>query len=123
VAVGNRSKLQIVQIHLKKLKWDKFGQGNDGVVGVTGIEICPVSALNQTRCAEGPLNAPLLTKPVFLLPFRDMLQSLGIPAYHVGYCFWIVVAITVAMAGMKDSCWEGSRVQHFFAICELQRLI
>jgi len=51
VAVDSRSNPQMVQIHLKMLKCDQFGQGADVVI--TGAEICPVSALAKFMVGRG----------------------------------------------------------------------
>ena len=88
VAVNDRSNPQMIQIYLKRSKCNQFGQGADVVVGVTGTEICPVTALTQFMVGRGSAQGPFfhdadggtLTKPVFIRRLRDVLQSLGIPA-------------------------------------------
>ena len=61
----------MAQIHLKTSKCDQFGQGADVVVGVTGTDICPVSALSQYLVGrQGPFfldeDGKPLTKPDFV---------------------------------------------------------
>ena len=82
------------------------------VVGVTGTDICPVSALSQYLVGRGSLQGPFfldedgkpLTKPDFVRRLRDILQSLGIPAnQYAGHSFRIGVATTAAMVGIEDT--------------------
>jgi hypothetical protein len=44
----------MVQVHLKKSKCDQFGAGADVVLGRSGGDLCPVSALLQYIEARGP---------------------------------------------------------------------
>ena len=45
MAVDNRSAPRMLQIHLKKSKGDQLGAGANIIVGMTGDELCPVSAV------------------------------------------------------------------------------
>ena len=53
VAVDNRSAPSMIQIYLKKSKCDQFGPRADVVVGITGDELCPVSAICQYLMLRG----------------------------------------------------------------------
>ena len=112
VAVDNRTNPRMIQIHLKTSKCDQFGQGADVIVGVTGVDICPVSALSQYMGSRGSTQGPfflnaageVLTKPAFVSQIRDILQSMGIPAHQfAGHSFRIGAATTAAIVGVEDS--------------------
>ena len=47
VAGDNHASPHIVQIQLKTSKCDQYGLGADVIVGLTGADICPVSAMSQ----------------------------------------------------------------------------
>ena len=128
MAVDDRSNPQMIQIHLKRSKCDQFGQGADVVVGMTGTEICPVTALIQFIAGRGSTQGPFfhdpdggtLTKPVFICHLRDVLQSLGIPAcQHAGHSFRIGAATTAATIGMENSTiqmlsrWHSAAFLHY----------
>jgi len=112
VAVDDRVNPRMAQIHLKTSKCDQFGQGADIVVGVTGSDICPVAALAQYLAGRGPQPGPFfldskgltLTKPDFVRQFREILQTLGMPAHeYAGHSFRIGAATTAAIVGLEDS--------------------
>ena len=79
----------MVQIHLKTSKCDQYGQGADVIVGLTGVDICPVSTMSQYLRIRGSAQGPffldatgrVITKQVFVRQIRDLLQTLGIPAH------------------------------------------
>ena len=58
VAVDDRTNPRMIQIHLKTSKCDQFGQGTDVNVGVTGMDICPVSTLSQYMSSRGSTQGP-----------------------------------------------------------------
>ena len=81
VAVANHASSRMVQIHLKTSKCDQYGQGADVIVGLTGVDICPVSAVSQYWRIRGSAQGPFfLDAQVFIWQIRELLQSLGIPA-------------------------------------------
>ena len=45
VAVDHNSAASYVKIHLKKSKCDQFGAGADILLGCTGCDLCPVTAI------------------------------------------------------------------------------
>ena len=112
VAVDNHTNPRMVQLHLKCSKSDQFGQGADVVLGATGTDICPVSALCQYLKMRGSSQGPffldtggkVITKSFFVHRIRDLLQTLGFPAHHyAGHSFRIGAATTAALVGMEDS--------------------
>ena len=111
------------QVHLKKSKCDQFGQGADVVMGKTGLDLCPVSAmtcyLERRGTAGGPFfidtSGKAIAKPVFIKRFRELLQAVGIPASeYAGHSFRIGAATTAALVGVEDSMiqtlgrWQSS---------------
>ena len=111
VAVDNHTNSHMVQLHLKCSKSDQFGQGADVVVGATGTDICPISALCQYLKMRGSSQGPFFLdtggKAIiksFALDHRDLLQSLGFPAHHYAvHSFRIGAATTAGLVGMEDS--------------------
>lgn len=112
VAVDNCTTPQMVQIHLKQAKCDQFGAGSDIVVGVTGTELCPVTAILHYIEARGDRPGPFfldssfapVVKPWFVNQIRSILSNIGIPAHqYAGHSFRIGAATTAAMAGVEDS--------------------
>ena len=112
MAVDNHASPRMVQIHLRTSKCDQYGQGADVIVGLTGVDICPVSAMSQYLGIQGSAQGPffldaagrVITKQVFVRQIRDLLQSLGIPAHqYAGHSFRIGAATTAVMTGIEDS--------------------
>ena len=66
------------------------------IVGATGTDVCPVSALCQySRAIFLRHRGKAITMSFFVHLIRDMLQSLGFPAHHyAGHSFRIGVATT-----------------------------
>ena len=85
-------------------------QGADIIVGVTCIDVCPVTALCPRFAHYGFHSRAVLldaegkiTKSVFVHRIRDLLQP-GFQAHrYVGHSFQIGAATTAALVGMVDS--------------------
>ena len=112
VALDNQAAPRMVQFHLKRSKCDQFGAGSDIVVGVTGAELCPVTAillyieLRGARPGAFFLDSSFrpVTKPWFIQKVRELLNSVGAPHLQfAGHSFRIGAATAAAMVGVKDS--------------------
>lgn len=112
VALDNCTAPRMVQIHLKRSKCDQFGAGSDVVVGITGMVLCPVTAMVRYIEARGTQPGPFfldasggtVTKPWFVGRIRDVLTTIGCPAHqYAGHSFRIGAATTAAMVGIEDS--------------------
>ena len=73
VASDNHAIPHMVKIQLKTSKCDQYGLGADVIVGLTGADICPVSAMSQYLRIRGSIKAQssdaagtVITKPVFM---------------------------------------------------------
>ena len=58
VAVDSHQNPSMVQIHLKRSKCDQFGAGSDIVVGRTGEDVCPVTAILEYIATRGCRSGP-----------------------------------------------------------------
>ena len=112
VAVDNQEKPTMVRFHLRRSKTDQFGRGADIVVGRTGRNLCPVTAVLHYISRSGEHSGPFfltsqklpLTKPEFVAEVRKVLETLGLPAEsYAGHSFRIGAATTAALVGMEDS--------------------
>ena len=112
VAVDNHSTPRMVQFHVKVSKCDQFGAGSDVVIGRTGNDLCPVTALLRYIEVRGNLPGPFfldtshhtIAKPYFIAQIREILTSIGLPQHHfAGHSFRIGAATTAAAAGVEDS--------------------
>ena len=112
VALDNQAAPKMVQFHLKRSKCDQFGAGSDIVVGITGAELCPVTAillyieLRGARPGAFFLDSSFrpVTKPWFIQRVRELLNSVGAPHLQfAGHSFRIGAATTAAMVGVEDS--------------------
>ena len=102
----------MVRFWLKQSKTDQLGQGADVVVGRTGLDLCPVTAILSYLASRGESPGPLfltaarapLTKPEFVAEFRRVLDAMGLPAQeYAGHSFRIEAATSAALAGVEDS--------------------
>ena len=127
VAVDNRSAPSMIQIHLKKSKCDQFGSV---VVGVTGDELCPVSAICQYLMLRGDRKGSFfldpdgkaVRKPWFVEQLRSILSSIGAPQHqYAGHSFRIGAATTAAMAGVEDSTIQALGRWHSAAFLQYIR--
>ena len=112
VAVYNHSTPRMVQFHVKVSKCDQFGAGSDVVIGRTGNDLCPVTALLRYIEVRGNLPGPFfldsshhtIAKPYFIAQIREILTSIGLPQHHfAGHSFRIGAATTAEAAGVEDS--------------------
>ena len=112
VAVDNEANPRTLRIHLKQSKTDQFGRGADVVVGTTGRELCPVSAVLGYIAIRGSQPGPFFLKPRagpitkahFVGELRTVISSLGFPQEQfAGHSFRIGAATSAALAGMEDS--------------------
>ena len=112
VAVDNQLAPRMVQIHLKKSKCDQFGAGSDIVLGLTGMQLCPVTAILhyiQSRGGQaGPFflkaNKETASKPWFVAQIRVVLTNIGLPQHqYAGHSFRSGAATTAAAVGIPDS--------------------
>ena len=111
VAIDYRSATSMLRIHLKKSKCDQFGNGADILLGCTGCDLCPVSAIMTfigSRCSTpGHFfvdNQKSITKSRFVVKVRDALRTAGYPEEQfAGYSFRIGASTSAAMAGVEDS--------------------
>ena len=106
VAVDSHDAPRIMQIHLKKSKCDQFGIGSDILVGATGSDLCPITAILSYIDVQG--NQPgaffpnsshrPVTKPWFVGEIRRILGSIGLPQHeYARHSFRIGAAIAAAM--------------------------
>ena len=89
VAVDNRIEPRMVQFFLKRSKCDQFGAGAKVVLGRTGEQLCPVSAIMRYIGLRGSRPGPFfsdasynpITKPWFIQRVRDILSAVGLPQH------------------------------------------
>ena len=124
VATDDKERPSMVQISIKCSKTDPFRKGIDIVLGTTGDELCPVSALFNFLKMRGGAPGPLfvfkdghpLTRPVFVSRVRAALSSLGYsnPKQFSGHSFRAGAATTAAAMRVEDSIiktlgrWESA---------------
>ena len=123
VAVDSPSAPSILKVHLKQSKMDQFRKGMDVYVGMTGDDLCPVSAmlayLALRQGAPGALfhflDSRLLTALRFTERVREALDALGLHSQHyAGHSFRIGAATTAAERSLEDSLikalgrWEST---------------
>lgn len=130
VAVDSNLNPQVVQIHLKRSKCDQFGAGSDVVVGRTGVDLCPISALLDYITSRGDRPGPffmttsgnLVVKAWFISQIRDVLAAIGLPQHHyAGHRFRIGAATTAALRGIEDSTIQALGRWHSAAFLQYIR--
>lgn len=96
----------MVQIHFKKSKCDQFGMGSDIVLGKTGLDLCPVTAILHCSSRQSVwsilagLTQHIITKAWFVKRIRNILNNIGLPEQHyAGHSFRIGAAATAALVG------------------------
>ena len=111
VAVINAKRPSIISLLIKQSKTDQDREGTRVVIGKTGDDLCPVSALlaylSQRGNNPGPLfqwqNGTALTKPRFVGEVRSALTAANLPATDfAGHSFRIGAATTAATAGLQS---------------------
>ena len=112
VAVDSHKEPRMVQLFLKRSKCDQFGAGAKVVLGLTGEQLCPVSAILKYIESRGSRPGPFfldtshhtITKPWFISRVRCILSAIGLPHHlYAGHSFRIGAATTAALAGVEDS--------------------
>jgi hypothetical protein len=112
VAVDDTRNPRMVRCRLKQSKTDQLGRGVDVVLGITGLDLCPVAAVLGYIALRGDQSGPFflttakvpLTKTDFITKFRAILGRIGLPAEdYAGHSFRIGAATSAALAGMDDS--------------------
>ena len=130
VAVDSHSDPRMIQFHLKVSKCNQFGAGVHVVVGRTGNNICPVTALLRYINVRGSQPGPFfldsghktMTKPYFVAQIRQILTSLGLPQQnYAGHSFRIGAATTAAAAGVEDSTIQSLGRWHSAAFLQYIR--
>ena len=108
MAVDNQQTASMVRYHLKQSKTDQAGQGVDIILGRTGLDLCPVTAVLSYVAARGRAGpfflttaGVSLTKQAFISELRKLLRTIGLPdESYAGHSFRIGAATS---AGIKDS--------------------
>jgi hypothetical protein len=99
-------------VHLKVSKTDQFGIGTTLHLGITGNELCPVTAvlgyLAVRPQSPGPLfifeDGASLSRQRLVQALRQALQAAGIDSSrYSGHSFRIGAATAAASAGLSDS--------------------
>ena len=130
VAVDNHSSPTMIQFHLKTSKCDQFGTGADVVVGRTGSQLCPVSAILRYIEIRGDREGPFfldtssnpVTKQRFVTRIREVLTAIGLPQHQfAGHSFRIGAATTAATAGIEDSTIQTLGRRHSAAFLQYIR--
>ena len=123
VALDSLSSPTVVRVHIKTSKTDPFCKGVFVFLGITGNELCPVSAMSAYLAIRGrspgpffrfqsgvPLSRELLVKHV-----RAALRVKGVDdSKYSGHSFRIGAATTAAAVGVEDSMiktlgrWESA---------------
>ena len=106
IAVDIQVNPSMVHIHLKKSKCDQFGAGVGIILGHSGKDLCPVSALLSFISARGSTPGPFfldsgrkpIIKPWFVEKIRECLNRAGLPQHqYAGHSFRIGAATTAAI--------------------------
>lgn len=123
IAVDDGQFPKVISLLLKCSKTDQERRGTRVIMGRTGDDLCPVSALLNYLQARGSNPGPLfhwqdgtpLCKSKFVENVRAALSKAGLPASeYAGHSFRIGAATTAATAGVEDSTiqtlgrWQSS---------------
>ena len=112
VAVNSLANPRMVQFHLRRSKCDQAGKGADVVVGKTGSDVCPVTAILEFIELRGSQAGPFfidsakkpVLKPWFVAQLREVLGRIGFPPMDfAGHSFRIGAATTASLVGLEDS--------------------
>lgn len=112
ISVDNAKEPRMVSLLLRCSKTDQARRGVKVVMGRTGDDICPVTALLQYLADRGNRPGPLflrangkpLTKAQLVAEVRSALTEAKLPAAsYAGHSFRIGAATTAAAAGVEDS--------------------
>jgi len=131
VAVDSQTAPTMIQFHLKRSKCDQLGTGADVVVGATGEELCPVSAVVDYLRLRGARKGAFFLSPDgsvvlkswFIEQIRSILASIGAPHHqYAGHSFRIGAATTAALAGVEDSTIQALGRWHSSAFLRYVRI-
>ena len=112
LAVDNANSPAIISLNIKCSKTDQGRVGCQVVLGKTGDDLCPVTALLNYLVIRGDRPGALfqwqdgtpLSKTRFVEAIRQALTAAHLPAKdYAGHSFRIGAATTAAMAGLEDS--------------------
>ena len=112
LAVDNAATPSVISLNIKCSKTDQGRVGCQVVLGRTGDDLCPVSALVDYLGRRGGSSGALfrwqdgtpLSKMRFVEAVRQALTAAQLPAQdYAGHSFRIGAATTAAMAGLEDS--------------------
>ena len=112
VAFDHPCRPTMARIHLKRSKTDQSGRGCHIIVGRTGTELCPISAIVSYVSTRGERPRPFftdsvsvpMTKARFILRLRAVLTGIGVSQDRcAGHSFRIGAATAAASAGVEDS--------------------
>ena len=112
VAVDNPSSPSVISLNIKYSKTDTGRAGYQVVLGGTGDDLCPVTALLTYLARRGDKPGALfqwkdgtpLSKSKFVEAVRQALSAAHLPAQdYAGHSFRIGAATTAAMEGVEDS--------------------
>jgi len=108
----HESRPNTISLLIKQSKTDQERKGVTVIIGKTGDDICPVSALLSYLALRGNRPGPLfqwedgspLSKPKFVKEVRAALTAAKLPAHNfAGHSFRRGAATTAAMVGIQDS--------------------
>ena len=123
LSADHNSNPSLIHVRIKVLKTDPFRRGTTVVLGKTGKDLCPVSALVDFLHIRGMSPGPLfrhrdgrpLSKPTFIKWVQKALAKLGYDEKgYAGHSFRVGAASTAAMVGIQDSTikalgrWEST---------------
>ena len=126
VVVDNAVFPSVISLNIKYSKTDQGRVGVRVILGRTGDDLCPVSALLNYLSRRGNNPGGLfqwqdgtpLSKTKFVEATRQALTAAQLPAKdYAGHSFRIGAATTAAMAGLEDSAiqtlgrWKSSSYQ------------
>lgn len=112
VAADNTKRPTVISLQLKQTKTDQIRKGVKVIMGRTGDELCPVTALLHYLSLRGAAPGPLfqwtegtpLSRVRFAAEVRLALDRAQLPAKDfAGHSFRIGAATTAAAAGLEDS--------------------
>ena len=126
VSVDSLKEPKMLKVRIKASKTDPFRQGVDVFVGITGSELCPVTAVLAYMVIRQPGPGPLfkfengspLTQTAFVDRLRKALSRVGMDSSkYAGHSFRANAATTAAKLGISDSTikmlgrWQSSAYQ------------
>ena len=127
VAMDSLANPRMVQFHLRRSKCDQAGKGADVVVGKTGSDVCPVTAvleyIEQWGLQAGPFSLDSSKKPVlkpwFVAQLCEVLCWIGFPPMDfAGHSFRIGAATTASLVGLEDSMIQTLGWWQSVALCQ-----